>query len=134
MPNNHGDKDYEVGYGKPPVATQFKKGQSGNPKGRPKGTKNLATDIREEVSQQLSINEGGSHQVISKQRALVKALVAKALSGDVRAMLEMIKLISGIEQTEKIISAESDQQHSNEADREILEAYLQDYLANKPSS
>ena len=40
--------DYEVGYKKPPIHTRFKPGVSGNPKGRPKGTKNLATDLAEE--------------------------------------------------------------------------------------
>ena len=44
---------YEVGYGKPPKHTRFQPGQSGNPRGRPKGTKNLKTDLEEELSERV---------------------------------------------------------------------------------
>ena len=50
---------YEVGYRKPPKATQFKQGQSGNPHGRPKGTKNLKTDLIEELGEHITLSEGG---------------------------------------------------------------------------
>ncbi|MFG1261012.1 DUF5681 domain-containing protein [Xanthobacter flavus] len=51
--------DYEVGYRKPPVHARFKKGQSGNPKGRCKGTQNLATDFGEELGERIRVREGG---------------------------------------------------------------------------
>lgn len=76
---------YEVGYGKPPKHTRFKPGQSGNPKGRPKGTKNLKTDLIEELSETIDIREGGGTRRISKQRAVVKSLAARAIKGDARA-------------------------------------------------
>jgi Family of unknown function (DUF5681)/Helix-turn-helix domain len=64
----------------------FKPGHSGNPEGRPKGTKNLKTDLMEELSERISISEGGKPKKLSKQRALLKSLAAKAIKGDARAM------------------------------------------------
>jgi Family of unknown function (DUF5681) len=84
--------DYKVGYGKPPRATQFKPGRSGNPKGRPKGTRNLATDLAAELSEPITVREEGRQRRISKQRALVKSLMAKSLQGDIRAGAALIAL------------------------------------------
>ena len=77
--------DIEVGYQKPPERTRFKKGQSGNPKGPPHGTKNLKTDLNEEAQEQILVREGASPMKISKQRAVVKTLFARTLKGDARA-------------------------------------------------
>ena len=84
--------DSPVGYGKPPKRHQFKPGQSGNPRGRPKGTKNLKTDLEEELSELIFIREGGSEKQISKQRGVIKALVAKSINGDVRATNAVLAL------------------------------------------
>ncbi|NKB39007.1 MAG: hypothetical protein GKR93_17890 [Gammaproteobacteria bacterium] len=81
----------EVGYGKPPKHTQFQPGQSGNPKGRPTGTKNLKTDFEEELSEPLQITEGGRTKTISKQRGIVKRTVTKAVNGDARATDQILK-------------------------------------------
>ncbi len=77
--------DYEVGYRKPPKRTRFKPGQSGNPRGRPKGTKNLKTDLMEELGEKIVIREGDQSRRVSKQRAVVKTLVARTLKGDARS-------------------------------------------------
>lgn len=74
-------KDYETGFKKPPKKTRFKKGKSGNPKGRPKGTKNLKTDLEEELQELIHLKEGGKNKHVSKQRAVIKALMAKAVRG-----------------------------------------------------
>ena len=83
-----------VGYGRPPQHTRFKPGQSGNPKGRPKSTINLKTDLMEELSERVSVSEGGKPKKLSKQRALLKSLVAKAITkSDARAANILLNLM-----------------------------------------
>jgi len=59
-------KDYEVGYGKPPTETRFVKGKSGNPSGRPKGTKNAATIFRDVTRQTIRVTENGIPREMSR--------------------------------------------------------------------
>ena len=79
------DDDGRVGYKRPPSHTRFKPGQSGNPKGRPKHVRNLKTEFLEELGEVVHVREGDRKLTISKQRALIKALVAAAIKGDMRA-------------------------------------------------
>ena len=90
--NNMPGGDYEVGYGKPPKSGQIKKGERRNPKGRPKGSKNLKTDLLEELGETMMVREGGRERRISKQRALIKIQVARALNGNDRAAAKIIEL------------------------------------------
>jgi hypothetical protein len=76
------NNDSKVGYRRPPVNTRFQPGQSGNARGRPKGTANLRSDLRDEMSELIRVREGERNLKVSKQRAMLKALVAKALKGD----------------------------------------------------
>ena len=93
MSNDSDDSDdNKVGYQNPPKHTQFKKGQSGNPNGRPKGTKNFKTDLKEELNEQVKITEGGREALFSKQRAMVKRAIQKSINGDMRAFEILIKL------------------------------------------
>jgi hypothetical protein len=77
---------FEVGFGKPPRSTQFKPGQSGNPAGRPRGAKNFATAIEEELQARVSVTENGRHKRISKREVIAKHLVNKAASRDLKAI------------------------------------------------
>lgn len=122
--------DYDLGYGKPPNATQFKPGQSGNPKGRPKGVQNLATDLEEELAEKVLVTEGGKQTKTTKQRAMLKTLFAKALKGDARSAGILLNLIIGVEQAK---SSSPDEAFLDDGDREILEAY-RDHLLEKSSS
>ena len=73
---------YDAGYGKPPLRTRFRKGQSGNPKGRGKGTKNFATILMKAMSQPVTINENGKRKTISKLTAAVTQLANDTARGD----------------------------------------------------
>lgn len=80
------DSKYKVGYGCPPKEHQFKPGQSGNPKGRPKKNNNFAEDVLEEMSEMITVQENGKLTKITKKRALAKRLIADSLSGKVSAI------------------------------------------------
>lgn len=119
---NGASNDYEVGYGKPPKHTQFKLGKSGNPQGRPKGTKNLKTDLTEELCEKIVVHEGGSSRQISKQRAVVKSLVTRTLKGDARAANTLLSMMMRLLDTgEGAQPEESEGLHADEV--EILEAF-----------
>lgn len=85
MPNNKKD-DYEIGYGKPPAVTRFKKGQSGNPKGRPKESLDIASRLRAALNERVTVTEDGRRKKIAKVDAIFKQLVNKAAAGDTRAI------------------------------------------------
>lgn len=87
------EDDDAVGYGKPPKHTQFKPGQSGNPKGRPKRSKNFVTDLREELHETIPVRENGKVKTLPKQRAILKALMSKALKGETRAIQTIVGMV-----------------------------------------
>ena len=77
--------DDEVGYGKPPKQHRFKPGQSGNPRGRPKGAMSLRTALAREMNQKISVTDNGRPIRISKLQAIIKAQTIKAAKGHVGA-------------------------------------------------
>src|SRR5262249_33332635 len=92
-PNRRGDEDaYDVGYGKPPEYTRFKPGQSGNPKGRPKGVRNFETDVKATLKASVKVTRDGRPRKVSTQEAMLLRLREKALSGDARALDRLIGL------------------------------------------
>ena len=95
-------EEEKVGYRKPPAKTRFKPGQSGNLNGRPKGSVNLKTDLRSELSEKIRIREGERSLKVSKQRAMLKALVAKALKGDARAANVVLTLVGRLFEPEAV--------------------------------
>src|SRR5580704_2715202 len=86
------EQQYMVGYKKPPEHSRFQRGQSGNKKGRPKGTKNLKTETIEELSETVRVRIGDRQVRVSKHRALMKILTLKAMKGDMRALNTLLNL------------------------------------------
>lgn len=91
--SNKPDSDYDVGYKKPPSHTQFKKGRSGNPKGRPKSARGLKTDLRAELITKMKIRMNGEDVSGTKQQLMLRTLSARAASGDVQATRILIDLV-----------------------------------------
>ncbi len=120
-----------VGYKKPPQKNQFKPGQSGNPKGRPKGVKNLASDLEEELEQKITITEANKTQEVTKQRAMIKTMFAKALKGDARAANVLINLILDLEHSRR---EKQSPDKISEDDQTILDAFLKKSLTVKTNS
>lgn len=85
-------KDYEVGFCRPPKATQFKVGQSGNIKGRPRGAQNLNTILAEELSRKVPVTLDGRPRRLSKGRVAVMQQVDKAVKGDSRSFAMVTRL------------------------------------------
>lgn len=87
------DEDKPVGYGNPPKPNRFKPGQSGNPKGRPKGANSLGRLLDRELREKVTIREGKTTRKITKKEALVKRLVKDAADGKASAMRDLMALI-----------------------------------------
>ncbi len=112
-----------VGYRKPPRQTQFRKGQSGNPAGRPKGTPNLATALEQALCEQVVVNEGGQRRAVSKLEATVKQLVNKATMGDPRATQQVFNVLHVLDGEPSESSAPT--LHITEADELVMQSIIE---------
>ena len=114
-------EDYKadaVGYKHPPRANQFRPGQSGNPSGRPKGARNFRSELREELSEVVTVRDGEGEIQVSKQRALIKSLVAAAIEGNQRAAASVLAIC-----VRMLADADDDEAIEDVGDREIVEAF-----------
>lgn len=89
---NEPKADYEIGYGKPPRHSQFKPGQSGNLKGRPKAAKGLHSIVRETLTKKVAVRTAKGTQKISRIEAVLQKTLEQAMKGNPRALAELIKL------------------------------------------
>lgn len=87
-------KDYQVGYGRPPKQHQFKKGASGNPNGRPKGSKNVAQIVEQVCREEVTVKgENGQKFRIPKMQAVMMQLMNQALRGELRATQTCFRIL-----------------------------------------
>ena len=112
-------RDYEVGYRKPPGHTRFKKGQSGNPKGRPAGAKNLSTVLSEALNEPVVVTENGGHRKITKRQAIITQLVNRSATADLRAIKILLDMLRDIES--QTVPASPETAAFTAADEKVIE-------------
>ena len=117
---------YGVGYGKPPPHTRFRAGQSGNPRGRPKGSRTMITILTHELDQWVTVRENGRTQRIRKRALIVKQLAKKAAEGDLKALAQIIRIESDGAARDQSTSNPNldDAAFTSERDRTILEQFM----------
>jgi Family of unknown function (DUF5681) len=96
------ESDQSVGYRRPPVNRQFKPGQSGNPRGRPKCSKNLPTMFAEALSRPIRVRDKGKIRRLSKQELMVEVMVNKAVAGDPKAFAMVVQFADKFEAFKKL--------------------------------
>ena len=94
-----------VGYKSPPVHTRFKPGQSGNPSGRRKGSKNLRTLFNEILNELVAVREGADVRKVTKAEAILRSQVLGALKGDQRCVATLFRFAEHTGHFEEPISA-----------------------------
>jgi len=97
VPTEEGSAEYRVGKCRPPLATRFRPGQSGNPRGRPKGARSLAAAVAAELGEFVAVKENGREGRITKRVAVAKRLVNRAVGGDPRATQLLFALVGADE-------------------------------------
>lgn len=125
MKANDPSSDYQVGFGKPPGHTRFRKGISGNPRGRPRGSKNLATVLERALQEKVVVDVNGMRKTVTKLEAAVMQLVDKAVAGDLPALRQLSALVSSIEVEAPAAQSQSD---LTEADQQVMDRILVGYL------
>lgn len=119
-----------VGYGRPPKASRFQKGQSGNPKGRPKGKRNFSTVVQMVVNEPMTIVKNGKVKRLCAQEVLIRKLLNDAVSGDKKSLETAIRLCS-VHNNEDIVAAAD--RSLTEEDQEIAKTFLKS-LQRRPKN
>jgi hypothetical protein len=118
------ERDYEVGYGKPPRHTRFSKGQSGNPRGRPKESKNLATLLKEALNEHVIVAGNGGRRKITMREAIIRQLVKRSATADLRAtkiLLDLVRDIEGRSEEGQREEGSAETRALTEVDKKVIE-------------
>jgi len=95
--------DYDVGYGKPPRHTRFKKCQSGNPRGRSPEAKNLSTLLNDALNERVIVREIEGSRRVTKREAIITQLINRAAQADPRLLKIILELLQDVERrTEQV--------------------------------
>ena len=122
--SRHSERDYLVGYRRPPVRSRFQPGSSGNLKGRPKNGKNLKTLIRQALTAKISIKEGPNSRRVSKLEGVVLRQLQSALKGDDRSAMAVIKMATQMGFLDDADSNPAEATPLSASDERILEQLL----------
>jgi hypothetical protein len=114
--------DYVVGYRRPPKVSQFMPGQSGNPRGRPKGSRSVGVLLQDILRQRIAVTENGKTRRIPALEVMLRRLVNDAMRSDPRAMKLLLALIDRYSDSPETVLRLGDVLAE---DREILAQYLQ---------
>lgn len=130
---------YKVGYGKPPKDTQFKKGQSGNRQGRPKGAANKVTEesvlthVAREAYREVSVNDGTKTLTLPLVIVSIRSLMQKAAKGDLRAIDKALEMLEKVEEkgaSDKAIMASKANQSFEKYCNTLSHTQLEEFLDN----
>jgi hypothetical protein len=121
---NEKEQNGPVGYGRPPLATRFKAGRSGNPSGRPKKVRSLKDEMLDELNERIRIHEDGGEAEMSKARAIAKTLFQAAVGGNMRALTVLVSFCARIssdtdEAQDQLVSTEDTAILHDYIDREL---------------
>ncbi len=112
-----------VGYRRPPKATRFKKGKSGNPRGRPKGSRNIGKVLLDVTGQKIAVTENGRTRQMPAVEVMLRRLAGDAMKNDQGALKLLFSLMDRYaDLTETVIAPNRDEVLAE--DQEILERYL----------
>lgn len=115
--------DDEVGYGRPPKKSQFKKGQSGNPKGRPKGSKNFQTIVSDIMNQKVAAPGGDGRKTLTVLELGALAQAKKMIAGDDKAFRNLTAIHQAGEE-KQTLQAQNQKSRFSEADEAVFKNAL----------
>ena len=113
--------DYAIGYGRPPIATRFQLGRSGNPRGRPRGLKSIGKLLEEALSRRIVVHENGRERRIRMQEAIIQGLVNEAARRNASALKLLFLLLDRYGQSG---ASEIDAGSLQPDDRAIIDSFL----------
>jgi len=105
--SRHPPRKYAVGKGRPPKETQFKPGQSGNPKGRPKGIKNAATMAKAALNRKVVVTINGAKRKMTVQDVSYRRLADKAMTGDQKTFNYLLTLDNNFDSAKNTTTTET---------------------------